>query len=285
MSLRLLLQTTIPTTADDWSISRFSLLHQHLASLTDASGQALCEVVARDRDAGPDDSVLSNLAASDFDQLWLMGVDVGNGLSAADVAGIQGFYERGGGVMATRDHQDLGCSLCAVDTIGALHYFHSRNPDPDPERQACDDTFTTTITWPNYHSGRNGDFQTIQPATEPVHPLLVGSAGEAIRYFPAHPHEGAVGANIPDSTVIATGLSQTTQRTFNLAVACDREGQGRIVAESTFHHFVDYNWDTRLGCPSFVEEAPGKGYLEKPEALEDIKAYVANIARWLARQI
>jgi hypothetical protein len=34
--IRILLQTTIPTIEDDWSIGRFSLLAGHLASLTDA---------------------------------------------------------------------------------------------------------------------------------------------------------------------------------------------------------------------------------------------------------
>jgi hypothetical protein len=47
---------------------------------------------------------------------------------------------------------------------------------------------------------------------------------------------------------------------------------GRAVAESTFHHFVDYNWDIETGCPSFVEERPGNGMKENPQALEDIKA-------------
>jgi hypothetical protein len=53
--------------------------------------------------------------------------------------------------------------------------------------------------------------------------------------------------------------------------------QGRAIAESSFHHFVDYNWDTSKGCPSFVEEPPGS-YQENPEALKDIKTYVENLA-------
>jgi hypothetical protein len=43
----------------------------------------------------------------------------------------------------------------------------------------------------------------------------------------------------------------------NLAVAFEAYGNhGRAVAQSTFHHFADYNWDTRLGAPSFVDEPP-----------------------------
>ncbi|HYE61184.1 MAG TPA: hypothetical protein VD997_04240, partial [Phycisphaerales bacterium] len=61
--IRILLQTTIPTTEDDWSIARFSMLREYLASLKDEAGAALCEVVARDRerDAEGNDPVLSRL--------------------------------------------------------------------------------------------------------------------------------------------------------------------------------------------------------------------------------
>jgi hypothetical protein len=38
--ISILLQTTIPPIADDWNIDRFSLLRDHLASLTDESGAA-----------------------------------------------------------------------------------------------------------------------------------------------------------------------------------------------------------------------------------------------------
>ncbi len=75
-----------------------------------------------------------------------------------------------------------------------------------------------------------------------------------------------------------------SQRTFNLAVAFeaakDEQGKmlGRAVTESTFHHFADYNWDTDMGCPSFVEEAPSDGMKKEPRALEEIKTYVRNIA-------
>ena len=88
--------------------------------------------------------------------------------------------------------------------------------------------------------------------------------------------------------VIATGQSKVTGRPFNLIVTFDsvpdEHGNtlGRGIAESSFHHLVDYNWDTRLGCPSFVEEPPGDGYQKNPQALEDIKTYVRNAAVWLA---
>ncbi|GAB4214768.1 MAG: hypothetical protein OHK0012_13480 [Synechococcales cyanobacterium] len=291
----ILLQTTIETTADDWAIARFALLHHYLAALTDEQGDPLFRVTARDRqpDAQGHDPVLSTLDQSPFSQLWLFAVDVGDGLSDADCEGIQRFRQRGGAILTTRDHQDLGSSLCklagACHPLGSAHFFHSHNPEPDPERQQRDDQVTTDITWPNYHSGRNGDYQEIQPL-EPLHQVLKRPDGTPLRYFPAHPHEGAVGVPLsgdPSARVVATGVSQVSGRPFNLAVtferAMDADGflLGRAVAASTFHHFCDYNWDPATGCPSFVSEAPGDGIARNPEALHDIHTYMRNLALWL----
>ncbi|HEV7681067.1 MAG TPA: hypothetical protein VGO68_03010 [Pyrinomonadaceae bacterium] len=290
--IRILMQTTIPFAEDDWHIGRFSLLRDQLASLKDDAGGPLCEVTTRNResDAAGNDPILSTLDTTDFDELWLFAIDMGDGLTKADCEGITRFRQRGGGIMATRDHQDLGKSLCTLGGIGRAHFFHSKNPELDPSRHVADDPFTTSISWPNYHSGANGDYQEIQ--VEAPHELMnnLSSPAGVIKFFPAHPHEGAVG--VPEAEaqahVIATGKSQVTDRSFNLVVAfessVDDHGNelGRGIAESSFHHFVDYNWDTELGCPSFLSEPPGDGYQRNPEALNDIKTYVANAARWLA---
>jgi hypothetical protein len=286
MPTRILLQTTIPYTEDDWHIGRFGLLAAHLRGLTDAEGRPRFEVTARDRapDAAGDDPVLSGLANGDFDELWLFAVDKGDGLSARDIAGIAAFWHRGGGVLTTRDHQDLGCSLIGLGPLGAAHFFHTQRPELDEARRVADDTGSPSISWPNYHSGANGDVQRLT-ATEPVHPLLRAN-GRTLERFPAHPHEGAVG--VPDchsdARVIATGKSQTTGHAFNLAVVFERCGEdthGRAIAESSFHHFCDYNWNPEAGCPSFVEEAPSDAVTRNPALLDDIKAYVANVAAWL----
>jgi hypothetical protein len=289
---RILLQTTIPFAADDWHIGRFSLLRDELGSLKDETGNSLYEVTTRDResDAAGNDPILSKLEATDFDELWLFAIDTGDGLTAADCQGITRFRQRGGGILATRDHQDLGTSLCTLGGIGRAHFFHSKNPEPDLSRQIADDPYTTSISWPNYHSGANGDYQTI--IAGPAHELMRSpkSPGGIIQFFPAHPHEGAVG--VPEgedhASVIATGKSQVTGRSFNLVVAfessIDAHGNklGRGIAESSFHHLADYNWDTDMGCPSFVAEPPGDGYKLNPKALNDIKTYVGNAAKWLA---
>lgn len=293
--IQILLQTTIPSIADDWNIDRFSLLREHLASITDDSGRPRYRVTARNRvtDINGNDELLSNLDTTDFDELWLFAVDTGNGLSVADCQGITRFRQRGGGILATRDHHDLGSSLCTLGGVGRAHFFHTKHPEPDESRHVRDDQETKSILWPNYHSGSNGDYQRINP-TAPVHEVLRNSENPSgiIEYFPAHPHEGAVG--VPEheqhANVIATGTSQVTGRSFNLIVAFEqardrhRNMLGRAIAESSFHHFVDYNWDTAKGCPSFVTEPPGNQIKRYPMKLDNIKSYVRNVAYWLAGQ-
>lgn len=272
---RVLLQTTIPTIEDDWNVGRFSLLREEIARYAD--------VVARDRENGPDgnDAVLANLDASDFDQLWLFAVDTGDGITKPECRAISQFRERGGNVFVTRDHQDLGVSVCNLGGIGDAHYFHSKNLDPDPANRTNDDRVTSSIQWPNYYSGPNGDVQTIA-VVDPAHPVLAGVAT-----LPAHPHEGAVGApaSAPDARVVARGTSKQTGRAFNIAVAfAGGGGTGRGWAESTFHHFCDYNWDLSKGCPSFVGEPPSDAIAKHPHLLDDTKTYVRNLVAWLGRR-
>jgi hypothetical protein len=284
---KILLQTTIPFTADDWHIGRFSLLRAYLAGLTDGDGNPLFDMTARDRDPlGQPDAVLSTLDQSNFDELWLFAVDTGDGLTVEDCAGISGFRRRGGGLMVTRDHMDLGSSVCTLGGVGAAHYFHSKHPDPDTSRHAIDDRVTSQILWPNYHSGANGDYQEIA-VVGATHPVL--SDPEApngiVRFLPAHPHEGAVGKPADDDTarVIATGTSRVTGKTFNIAVAfAASDAGGRAIAQSTFHHFADYNWNPRLGAPTFVSEPPGDGLAETPAARRSTERYVRNVALWLS---
>ena len=285
----ILLQTTIEGDRDDWHIGRFSHVKAFLESIHDDDGQPAFRVTARNRDPlGQADAVLSRLHDAGFHQLWLFAVDTGDGLTDEDCAGISRFRRNGGAMLVTRDHMDLGSSICTLAGIGAAHHFHTRNLDPDTSRRRIDDSVTTDISWPNYHSGSNGDFQRVRIAGE-AHPVLLDPDSETgtIQYLPSHPHEGAVSAPPDDETsrVILQGRSQATGRDFNLAVSFERaDGNGRAIAESTFHHFADYNWDIAAGCPSFVSEAPGDGMLRFPEALRSTKRYVRNIAFWLGER-
>jgi len=274
----ILLQTTIAEHADDWDIRRFSLLADELR----AAGH---EVAARNRVKGGDDPILSRLDELDFDQLWLMAVDVGDGLTDAEVTAILRFRENGGGILTARDHQDLGSCLIGLGSLGEVNHFHDLNPDPARMR---DDQDTPTISWPNYHSGANGDYQPVF-AEEPVHDALRTdrTTSGRIEWFPAHPHEGAVSACVPFASVLAQGRSTASGRRFNLAVVLDGETSadgrpmGRALAASTFHHFADYNWDLGCGAPTFVTEPEGTQIKADPSRLAAFKDYVRNIATWL----
>lgn len=279
---KILLQTTIPFAADDWNVSRFSLLRDALV----ADGHA---VVARNKETNGngDDPILTQLPDSDFDQLWLLAVDVGQGLTRTESGAIIEFRKRGGGVLTARDHQDLGLCLSHLGSLGEFNHFHTHNLEEG--RAENDDRDNANISFPNYHSGANGNYQKIA-AVAPVHPLLKSAKAPAgvIEYFPAHPHEGAVGVakGTTFADVIATGTSTVTGRPFNLAVAVEGEPfaggvMGRAVAVSTFHHFADLNWDTQRGAPSFVTDKPGDEIKSDPARFEIFKDYIRNIGRWL----
>ncbi|MDR6890306.1 MULTISPECIES: hypothetical protein [Variovorax] len=284
--LNLLLQTTIEGDPDDWNISRFSQLGSFLSQLQDDEGRPAFRVTARNRAPRSNpDPVLSTLDESHFDQLWLFAVDTGDGLTPEDCASISRFRHRGGGLMVTRDHMDLGSSICNLSGIGAAHNFHSRNCEPDAGRQCVDNPFSGHISWPNYHSGANGDYQRIRSVGS-IHPVMRDrrSATGVIQYLPAHPHEGTVSVPPGDSNcrVVMEGQSSISGRRYNIAVAFERSEQGgRAIAQSTFHHFADYNWDPSAGCPSFVTEPAGDGIVRFSEALRSTKQYVRNIAFWL----
>ena len=186
---KILLQTTIAEHPDDWDITRFSLLADELR----AAGH---EVTARNRvRRAEDDPILSRLDELDYDQVWLMAVDVGDGLTEAETDAIMRFRENGGGVLTARDHENLGSCLCGLGSVGMVNQFHDKNVDPSAMR---DDQDTPSISWPNYHSGANGDYQPVF-AEGPVHELLrtTRTASGRIEWFPAHPHEGGVSAEGP----------------------------------------------------------------------------------------
>src|SRR5712664_217596 len=282
--IHILLQTTIPFIENDWHIGRFSLLARELAGSGDSDRGV--EVTTRDRASKGDDPVLVGIDRSHFDEVWIFGVDVGNGLTPTERDALGRFRARGGGLLTARDHQDLGSCLASLPGPGSANYFRSVNLDPVEENRRDDDRFTKSVSWPNYHSGKNGDVQKVRPL-EPVHPLLRRADGTAIDTLPAHPHEGAIGVPGDEAArVIAVGKSLVSGKDFNLIVAFEGESGsrrlGRAVVESNFHHFADYNWDTKRGAPTFVDDPEGTAIARQPGLLADVKTYVRNLAGWLA---
>src|SRR6202165_690987 len=191
MPTRILVKTTIGPVADDWHVGRFSLLTDHLRSLKDSSGGVLYDVVARDRSENQkgDDTDLLQLANGAYDQLWLIGTEETGALTSGDVENVAQFSRRGGGILLTRDHQDLGACLTRLGALGTTQYFQTANPDPDESHRCCDDFETPSISWPNYHSGANGDLQRLDSiSTTPA--LLMTTAGRALRRPAPPPRDG-----------------------------------------------------------------------------------------------
>jgi hypothetical protein len=272
----------MPYQADDWHVEHFSLLAAELGRWA--------EVTARNRepDSTGDDPILAGLSREQFDELWILAVDAGQALTSREIAAINQFIRDGGGVLTARDHGNMGMWLRSIEGVGAANYFHDPTCwDPDPEQRCRDDIETPSIDWPNYHSGNNGDVQSIR-IVEPLHELVRNprAASGHIERLPAHPHEGAVAVppNEPRARSVARGHSSVTGREFNLAIAFERTATSpaRAIAESSFHHFADYNWDTSLTAPSFVTEPASDATRRDPHLLDDTRVYVANCVAWLA---
>jgi hypothetical protein len=281
---RVLLQCSIAHEVDDWHVGRFSLLAQELGRWTNVTARN------REPDRSGSDPVLLGLSRERFDAIWLFGVDGGTGLTVPEIAAVNRFQREGGGLLTVRDHFNMGLWLRGIEGAGAAHFFHDGSyAEPDEIRRARDDLDTASIDFPNYHSGRNGDVQRIT-IPGPLHPLMSrpGSPSGRIEVFPAHPHEGAVRVPAGETRAqsVARGCSTTTGRDFDLVVAFDRTPAmpGRAIAESSFHHFADYNWDITRGAPSFVVEPPGDAIRLRPELLDDVRQYVKNCVEWLAPQ-
>lgn len=85
---------------------------------------------------------------------------------------------------------------------------------------------------------------------------------------------------------IARGSSRLSGRDFLLAVAFDHPAANgaparRAVAQSTFHHFADYNIDVSDGAPSFVTDPEAPEEDRDPEGARQSLRYWENLARWL----
>jgi len=160
---KILLQTTIQHARMTGLSRGFQSWQIFFRKIEDETGTRLFGITARDREnlASGDDRILSKLDETDFDQLWLFGVDVGGGL---------------GGWIARRSADSVSVAapslLRATIKTWGFPFAHSAasvpritstpgTPNPIPNGVFADDIETPGISWPNYHSGSNGDFQRV----------------------------------------------------------------------------------------------------------------------------
>jgi hypothetical protein len=117
------------------------------------------------------------------------------------------------------------------------------------------------------------------------HQLFKAADGSEIDVFPDHTHEGKIG--IPDSfdgdwvgtpkpVIVAYGTDKRTPPAiYNLVIAYDgdTDGVGRIVAHSTWHHFLTLNLSGFDSDPTSTT---------KGSVADRIGQYYSNLAYWLA---
>jgi len=282
----------------------------------------------------------------DYDQVWLFGVRANvndaQRLTDAELDVLARWMNRGGGLFATGDHDDLGASMCArVPRARTMRRWQQGNPSPvganrhDTLLKGHNDIYTfddesddipMRVT-PKYYNLASWPFWVQHRAP---HPLLCGSDG-VIDILPDHPHEGEVvpdaeinlNANFtagtyanqpeypshngtrPAPEIIAWARVQADHtnasdlnkglanaRTFGAIGAYDGHlaEVGRVVVDSTWHHWFDVNLVGRpvssLNSAPFNNTNPKtQGFLATvagQQALSRIQNYFRNVAIWLA---
>jgi hypothetical protein len=115
------------------------------------------------------------------------------------------------------------------------------------------------------------------------HPLFLYKQGSFIQVYPDHMHEGAVviptdfddeewpNSEVVKPQLVAQGIDNKKMKTVDLIAAYngDRAGVGRIVADSTWHHYFNVNL-RRFGPPG-----------EANSSTDQIGQFYGNLALWL----
>ena len=249
---------------------------------------------------------------NDFDQVWLFAIDPGNPISASELNAIESYMDGGGGLFATGDHGWLGNGMCgSITRVKDMRYWNDfpsnnnltnevsmggqrRNDTNKPQPGSAfandfhlqSDAYPQTIAVRTFGSGMPHPLLSIPTSIRP---------SGIIDIMPDHPHEGECkpetvftvnSVSIP-TQIIATsfvpggstsGVKAPTQpHCFpSISVWDGRPANaGRIVIDSTWHHFVNVNLNG-IGNPS--------GYTGLTTSdFEVIRRYFMNIATWMSR--
>ncbi|MCX5955369.1 MAG: hypothetical protein NTW51_02945 [Cyanobacteria bacterium] len=257
------------------------------------------------------------VTTANYDQVWLFGFQAGAPSSDAnEIRVLAQFMESGGGVFATGDHSDIGRPLCgALPRIRKMREW-AAVPMGGPTR--IDTVNNPGIDGVARSSDQSDRFpQTMYPlldASSAPHPLLRSPAG-AINVLPDHPHESECyaprGTNLTGNFSVA-GLAPFTEfptvgglehgpqlvaismsaslnadklpvtpRCFGAISAYDGHlaNKGRVVCDSTWHHFVNMNLNASnpYGDSGLREGTPPVANA----AYKQIQHYFANIADYL----
>jgi hypothetical protein len=246
-----------------------------------------------------------------FDEIWFFGFGNQDNLEKAEVELLRQFMNapKFGGVLVTGDHENRGKSIAGqIPRAGAMRLYPApkarrpgwnnslvEGPDPnkifDPNDQADDVPQRIAFEFFPVKS-LPGLKQVHRP-----HPVLCGSEGP-IDVLPDHQHEGEAiaphdltGNDWPEiddhqerPVVIALGKTKESDagnRVFGVLSAYDGHnvGVGRIVADSSWHHWFDRNL---TGIP---QSEIYKGFDDSPggkKFLKQFDTFFLNCGAWLA---
>jgi hypothetical protein len=253
----------------------------------------------------------TSVTLNDFDQVWLFGFNSGASLNPAELTKITSYMSGGGGLFATGDHGTLGSALCSqiprvqdmrlwADTpTGEVSMGGNRRNDTN--RPGVGQTVSNLFQNQSDDIPQNIAVRTFGAGLP--HPLLSIStskrASGIIDIMPDHPHEGECtnekvftvtnpATGLPQnisSQIIATsfvlggstsgGKSATDPHCFpSISVFDGRVANiGRIVIDSTWHHFVNINLN-----------GVGGGIGLTNSDFDAVQQYYMNIANWITRR-
>lgn len=250
-----------------------------------------------------------------YDEIFFFGFNSVPNLTAAEVTLLDQFMAapKSGGVLVTGDHADLGKGIAGqITRAGQMRLYPAppsvpnswnttlvEGPDPGTSYDFNDQSDDT----PQVIRLRRYSLHPpliVQRRHRP-HPVLCGPDGP-IDVLPDHQHEGEAIAPVPTAgdphwptkgghqerpEVIAWGSIKdpaATKHGQEIGVISAYDGHnvdvGRILADSTWHHWFDINLTGIAPLPSpyagFDDTANGQAALKK------IDAYYLNCAVWLA---
>ncbi|AVP99606.1 hypothetical protein C7S18_21580 [Ahniella affigens] len=227
------------------------------------------------------------------------------------ISSIFALMQRGVGVFATGDHDTLGADLCGkIPRVRRMRYWRPDNfsvedrpPDTDSHRvdSSCPPLLPHLDIKPDYDDTPKRVYFSqdwYMPGQQwgaGVHPIGLHPDLKRIGYLPDHRHEGA--CRVPTMTemddsarsnedfpsgaryqVVAyaarTGLTrgkETHAEIYPVVSAFTAPTEGRVVVDSTFHHWVNGNINAAMNNKN------AWAWLHMSE-------YAANIGTWLARE-
>lgn len=263
----------------------------------------------------------TSVTVNDFDQVWLFGINSGAGLPAAELTIVENYMNGGGGLFATGDHGSLGSALCsniqrvkdmrhwadtsATNDVNEVSMSGKRRNDTNRPRSGDatslffdnqSDNVPQTIAVRTFGAGLPHTLLSIKTSLRP---------SGIIDIMPDHPHEGECknetsftvnGVAVP-TQIIATsfvlggsttnggngGKAATDPHCFPSIAVWDGRlaNAGRIVVDSTWHHFVNINLN---GAGSNGSDLPGQQPGLSTANFTVIRQYYMNIALWISKR-